>query len=148
MGGCFLWIRFRKSTLTTCCEMVSWKRSNTWHRLLSVMFFWFSWGRSRHIPAVKLSCITLPTILCLKKKRSPRPSRLLLSGAGMSTLLSEGQEMWVRCSLGPAQSSSYSLERPEGDKTRGVSQEEPFQTQPLTVLFPVYRFQRRCRPWP
>lgn len=42
LGGCFLWIRFRKSTLTTCCEMVSWKRSNTWHRLLSVRFFWFS----------------------------------------------------------------------------------------------------------
>ena len=64
----------------------------------------------------------------------------------MSTLLSEGREMWVRRSLGPAQSSSYSLERPEGDKTQGISQEGPFQTQPLTVLFPVYRFQSRCRP--
>lgn len=47
LGGCFLWIRFRKSTLTTCCEMVSWKRSNTWHRLLRVRFFWFSWRQSR-----------------------------------------------------------------------------------------------------
>lgn len=42
-GGCFLWIRFKKSTLTTCWEMVSWNRSNTRHRLLRVKFFWFSW---------------------------------------------------------------------------------------------------------
>ena len=49
--------------------MVSWKRSNTWHRLLSVMFFWFSWGQSRYIPAMKLRCITLPIIFMLKKKK-------------------------------------------------------------------------------
>ena len=56
--------------------------------------------------------------------------------------------MWVRCSLGPHQSSSYSLERSKGDKTRAISQEGPFQTQPLTVLFPAHKFQSRCRPWP
>lgn len=112
----------------------------------------------RHVLLVQLgteqthSCceaqLTLPTISMLEKKRSPRPNGLLSSGAGMSILLSEAWEMWVRCSLGPHQSSSYSLERSKGDKTRAISQEGPFQTQPLTVLFPAHKFQSRCRPWP
>ena len=42
----------------------------------------------------------------------------------MSTLLSEGREMWVRRSLGPAQSSSYSLERPEGDTHQKTHRKE------------------------